>query len=118
MRGFTFQFMTMRVWFRIFIGLALLTQAVASRAESAAGAWGGQFKLPPGLNGSVSAMVSVGNMLIVGGAFSRAGNVPARGIALWDGTKWLGLAEGVDGSIRAMAMGPDGLYVGGHFEHA
>ena len=86
--------------------------------ESAMGSWDSRFTLPPGLNGPVNAMVSVGRFLVVGGSFSRADNVEARGVALWDGSRWWPLGDGVDGQVNALAMGSDGLYVGGSFTHA
>src|SRR5690348_14574174 len=71
--------------------------------ESAKGAWDSRFTLPPGLNGQVNAMVSMGNFLVVGGSFSRAGGVEARGLALWDGSRWWPLGGGVDGQVYALA---------------
>jgi trimeric autotransporter adhesin len=87
--------------------------------ESAKGTWDSRFTLPPGLNGSVNAMVSMGQFLVVGGSFSRAGGVEARGVALWDGSRWWPLSgAGVDGPVYALALSNDGLYVGGIFSHA
>src|SRR4051794_16944451 len=91
----------------------LLTGGGRVLSESAKGSWDSRFTLPPGLNGPVNAMVSMGNFLVVGGSFSRAGNVEARGVALWDGSRWWPLGGGVDGQVFALALSNDGLYVGG-----
>ena len=86
--------------------------------ESAKGTWDSRFTLPPGLNGPVEAMLPLGGFLIVGGAFTKAGDVEAHNLALWDGSRWWPLGGGVDGSVFALALGNDGLYVGGGFTHA
>ena len=87
-------------------------------AQSVKGSWDTQFALPPGLNGEVHALVSVGNDLYVGGFFTKAGPVPANGVAKWDGTNWSALGEGVDGWVWALAAVGNNLYVGGQFTRA
>lgn len=42
------------------------------------------------------------NNIIVGGRFDYAGDVKANNIALWDGSNWEAMGEGLDGSIRSM----------------
>lgn len=42
------------------------------------------------------------NNIIVGGSFDYAGSVPANNIALWNGSNWEALGEGLEGSIRSM----------------
>jgi trimeric autotransporter adhesin len=86
--------------------------------ESAKGSWDSRFTLPPGLNGSVYTMMPLGPLLVVGGDFTRAGSVQARGVAVWDGSRWWPLGGGVDGEVHALALSNDGLYVGGIFTHA
>jgi hypothetical protein len=60
--------------------------------------------------------------VLVGGRFSRAGNVPAASIARWDGVAWHALGSGVGGQplfmpdvqvIRQLASGD--VFVGGSF---
>lgn len=66
------------------------------------------------------AMLQNGAVLI-GGEFSRAGGVPALGVARWDGSAWSALAAGFDVSsfgsaIYALSASPDGgIIAGGSF---
>lgn len=60
-----------------------------------------------------------GLAMYVAGSFTSAGGVPANGIARWNGTSWSPLGQGVNDTVRAMAVvneveGPM-LYVGGLF---
>ncbi len=65
---------------------------------------------------------AIGPALYAGGTFNQAGGVSARSIAKWDGESWSPLGEGVDGSVRALAVYDDGrgpaLYAGGDFQTA
>jgi hypothetical protein len=58
-----------------------------------------------------------GPALYVGGDFDTAGDVPASGVARWNGETWSALGTGVNGGVHAMAVYDDGtgpaLYVGG-----
>lgn len=68
-----------------------------------------------GVNGYVYATAydASGN-LYVGGKFTLAGNVPARNIAKWNGTRWESLGQGVQGEVNDILIGKDGsIYVGG-----
>ncbi len=70
----------------------------------------------------VTALAAIGSDLYVGGSFRKAGTVPARNIARWDGTSWHEVGGGVDGSpygrppfvAGLVAKGTD-LYVSGQF---
>jgi hypothetical protein len=54
--------------------------------------------------------------LYVGGNFDSAGQVPARNIARWDGSRWTALGSGTDGAVDALTFDSSGnLYVGGRF---
>ena len=65
-----------------------------------------------------TAFDSEGN-LYVGGYFDTAGNVPAEGIAKWDGTSWSALGGGINGTIYSIAIDSnDNVYVGGDFSEA
>lgn len=61
------------------------------------------------------AVDSSGNVYI-GGSFSSAGGVSASNIAMWDGTSWNPLGDGLNGTVWAITVGSDGnVYVGGEF---
>lgn len=48
-----------------------------------------------GVNGHVTALAVSGNNLFVGGGFTDAGGVPANSIAVWDGSTWSNLGDGI-----------------------
>ncbi len=89
--------------------------------------WDGQAWQPvgEGTNASVLGAMTVfddgsGPALYVGGDFTTAGGVPARGVARWDGRTWSEVGGGFGGtivSVRAFAIFDDGsgpaLYAGG-----
>jgi trimeric autotransporter adhesin len=107
------------------------------RSDSSIGAnhvarWDGRrwYPLGEGVSGDlerVRAIATHATDVYVAGAFTHAGGVAARQVARWDGTAWHALGTGTgpvivddgitrDGSIRALAVGPNGdLYVGGSF---
>jgi trimeric autotransporter adhesin len=65
-----------------------------------------------------------GKQLYVGGRFQKAGDVTARNIANWNGTKWLAVNstefQGTDGMVAALVSDPlltDHIYVAGHFSY-
>ncbi len=53
--------------------------------------------------------------LIVGGAISHAGGVPANFIARWDGTSWSALGSGLNGFVNSMTVYNGELIVTGSF---
>jgi hypothetical protein len=53
--------------------------------------------------------------LIVGGAISDAGDVPANNIARWDGTSWSPLGSGLNGFVDAMTVYNGELIAAGSF---
>ncbi len=63
-------------------------------------------------------MVVYNCQLIVAGQFNQIGNVSANNIAAWDGTNWTALGQGVNGTVRALAVHNGVLYVGGQFTSA
>ncbi len=78
-----------------------------------------------GVNGpfeEVSAMVEYHGWLYVGGDFYTVGssNLPARGIARWNGTQWDSVGGGVGGYIFALEVDSvnDLLYASGAFTYA
>jgi WD40 repeat protein len=85
---------------------------------------GGLAPLDFGMNGPVLALViGPDGALYAGGGFTTAGGgissspgVPAAHVARWDGTEWGALGGGVDGTVTALAVGPNGdVYAGGYF---
>lgn len=90
------------------------------------GAWSG---LNGGLRDGPGYAITVfddgrGPAVYVGGQFSRVGaaNLTAHNIARWDGANWEALGDGVNGTIKSLAVFDDGygpkLYVGGSFSQA
>jgi hypothetical protein len=71
-----------------------------------------------GADGSVRTLVSTGSTLLVGGAFTAVGGVPAARVAQWDGQNWSSLGQGTDDTVFALRPSPDGIYVGGRFSAA
>jgi hypothetical protein len=68
-----------------------------------------------------------GAVLCAGGKFRTLGGMPARGLAVWDGTSWSELGGGVSGGasgsvVQALQVAPDGphqvLYIAGSFDQA
>ncbi len=84
------------------------------------GAENGVSRAEPEFGSNVWAMLPLGDQLVVGGTFDRAGTVVANRIALWDGSNWASFGSDPDngfsfGSVRALAtLGLD-LVVGGSF---
>ncbi len=57
-----------------------------------------------------------GNKIYVGGFFNSIGGTLANNIAMWDGTTWTALGNGIDQNVIALAIdGRGNLYAGGLF---
>ena len=87
--------------------------------------WSDQFAPPPGGQGITAGMytrvfvqMEFQGDLIVGGEFTQAGGVTARGIARWDGQAWHALGAGLNGNGYALAVYDGDLIVGGWFTEA
>jgi hypothetical protein len=76
------------------------------------------------MNGAVNALaVGSDGTLYAGGDFTSAGNCTSaagcNSIARWNGASWSALSAGMNGAVRALAVGSDGtLYAGGDFSSA
>lgn len=85
--------------------------------------WSTGFGLP-GTNGTILAIAVSGQNVYIGGSFTLVGSTVARNVARWDGSRWLALGDGVSnasgggGSVAALAVVGETLYVGGAFEKA
>ena len=69
-------------------------------------------------NNPVQTLAIFHGSLIAGGAFSRFGDIQARGLARWNGTDWEPFAGGVDGTVYALRPAGDSLWVAGDFRLA
>ena len=89
-------------------------------------AWNGSWwrTVDAPLNSGVRAMLATPAGLFVGADFQESGAGDPVGLARFDGTSWYGVASGVRGpagwdcSVQALALLPDGLWVGGSFSTA
>jgi len=74
-----------------------------------------------GANGAVHAMIEwtppgQPSMLVIGGEFTRVGNISAHHIAAWDGQKWRAFGEGFNDAVYALTVWNNSLIAGGTFE--
>ncbi len=85
---------------------------------SQAGEWSA---LGSGTNGQVLALaVSESGVIYAGGSFTTAGGAAANRVAMWNGTSWLPLGDGIlNGTVYALVIDSSGnLYAGGNFNAA
>lgn len=68
-----------------------------------------------GVSGWVYASTEWNGNLVVGGAFTHAGGVPANHIAMWNGSSWQALGAGFDGDVWALTVYNGKLIAGGAF---
>jgi trimeric autotransporter adhesin len=61
-------------------------------------------------------MAFVGNDLYIAGTFTNVNGVAATGLARWDGANWSSV--GFSGSLTALAVSGNNLYVGGFFTNS
>ena len=78
--------------------------------------WQGGFG--EGANGSVYAVLIVGNDLYIGGIFTQAGGMDANYIAEWNGSVWSAMGAGTDDQVLALTTSGGNVYAGGRFTHA
>ena len=67
---------------------------------------------------SINALATRGNELVAGGEFTMAGTTPANNIAIWDGSQWSILGEGLNGTVGSILVSGNDIYVGGQFTMA
>ncbi|MCB0720635.1 MAG: hypothetical protein KDD65_19475, partial [Bacteroidetes bacterium] len=56
--------------------------------------------------------------LVVGGYFTELGDVPTKAVARWDGDEWDAIGHGVDGTVNAIAIVGDSIFVAGDISAA
>jgi trimeric autotransporter adhesin len=95
--------------------VAILPWTAVSAIDS--GSWSESF-YRGGPDGSVQALLTTDDGLIVGGDFTAIGNIPAPGIARFDGTIWTSLGTGIPGTVRALIETQGGLVAAGSFVEA
>lgn len=67
-----------------------------------------------GTNGAVKVMLSLSNGdLLLAGDFTEAGGVPVNQVAIWDGTTFSAMGDGVDGMIKCAVEFNGEIYLGG-----
>ncbi|MFC7336982.1 hypothetical protein ACFQY0_07315 [Haloferula chungangensis] len=73
----------------------------------------------PGFNGNVRAMVfdEDGN-LYCAGDFTSVDGLEANRVAMWDGTSWFALGDGINNRVNSLAVADGILYAGGQFTEA
>ena len=69
-------------------------------------------------NGGVYALAVYNGELYAAGQFDSAGSIPANNIAKWNGSSWLAVGNGIDGTVSALAVYNGNLYAGGTFDSA
>ena len=79
---------------------------------------GSGVRAAAGVTARVLALKAVDNQIFAGGVFTEAGGVAASNIAVWDGTQWRSLGNGVNGAVNAIEVSGARVYVGGSFTNA
>jgi trimeric autotransporter adhesin len=101
------------------------TDMVATNTGDAWAALGSNGAGNGAINGTVHAVVAMGDLVFVGGNFTNAGGIAAADyIAGWNGTSWFALGSDGAGNgalkapVRALGANDAELYVGGDFINA
>ncbi len=71
-----------------------------------------------GINEHVDGIVTIGTDIYIGGPFTTAGGVTAKGVAKWNGTNWSAVGTGIPGHIETLVVIGGDLYAGGDFTTA
>lgn len=106
---------------------------IGSVACAGVAKWDGQQWLPLGsglkgavsflgtsgeLNGSAACMAAGEGYLVVGGEFTKAGEIGATNIARWNGATWEALGDGINGKVRKLVVNGTEVYAAGSFTEA
>jgi hypothetical protein len=94
-----------------------------ARWDASTGQWSAVGTGAGGVDGDVQAISIWQHRVHIGGSFSRAGNVDANNIALWNDSaltwstfSWNQPGNGVKGHVNAIVAGPTGAIFGGEFD--
>lgn len=70
-----------------------------------------------GVNGVVHALATDGSLLVLGGAFTAAGDgiVPATRVVGWNGTDWIQMGDGFNNTVRSLVFFDGDFYAAGAF---
>ncbi|MBK6876806.1 MAG: hypothetical protein IPG99_10250 [Ignavibacteria bacterium] len=60
----------------------------------------------------------MGDQIFVGGECNGIRGAKVQNIAMWDGTRWSAMEEGLSGSVKAIAVLGNDVYAGGSFTMA
>jgi len=77
------------------------------------------FAMATGLDSTVYVMEpGAAGVLYVGGNFTRAGSLPVRRLARWEGSLWDAVSSGANARIRAIDVIAGKIFIGGEFSEA
>jgi trimeric autotransporter adhesin len=65
---------------------------------------------------NVAALAVMDDVLYAGGGFTRADETEARGVAKWNGERWVPVGSGFEGVVSCMAVADQYLFVGGYLK--
>src|SRR5699024_9094902 len=64
----------------------------------------------------VSAIAFLDGKIYAGGEFTKSGDKTVTNVAVWDGTSWSPLGDGLDGTVDSLAVYGGKLVAGGSFK--
>ena len=90
--------------------------SIEASAMASLARWDGAWnEIGDGVVGRVTCLAPAGTGVFVGGEYTAAGDVAARGAAIYDDGAWTPLGDGVDYWPEAAQLYEDALWVGGVF---
>ncbi len=95
---------------QIFTFLFVISALAVPGDENWATTWG-----LPGTDGEVFGVLEFNGDLVIVGAFTQVGDVAAIGVALYDGSSWSPMGNGLGGIVRAVHIFDNELHIGGEF---
>ncbi len=107
----------------VFAALGFSLVAGSPASAQCNGAWDAPHAPYPGVLGTVNAVCTydpdgggpLPPLTVVGGAITGAGSTNASNIAAYDGTNWVTLGSGLNGTVNALAVFQNNLYAAGQF---